>query len=628
MKNTMERMRLFGFAQGADAGEIRTILCRLLEAGKLRMGHLQAARDIIGHCGKTDDATVANLYLLLSAMFLAVAEGNSFLRTGKGSQYLKRALWGEDDSGADPAVMELVDRHWPMAEASFSALPARIAVRMDDGFFFAKHAGDVREIRDKLSRLVAKGAIAARSEEEIDSAMQFGFEPSPEQRAAVKMASERQFSVITGGPGTGKTTIVCALLRVLLSDGAICGGDVALVAPTGRAAQRMGEALSRQCEGAAGLSDAMKAEISSMKGQTIHSLLGGYPPNWRHNAQNPLSHKLVIVDESSMIDIHLMRALLDALGGDCRLVLLGDKNQLPSVSEGAVLGDIVASGAQCTCGLVESHRFKGRIKAAAEAVNRGDARGLFLETEALPAGAWQGMFSGREGENRCFRLEGGKGFVEAAAIDAWASHFGLCSPEKRGGLVSLASDFSPELPAQERESAARAIFSALDESKILCVAGAGELGAEWINHRLARRRYGGRDPSNPLAKPGVPVMIVRNTPSKNLWNGDIGVTVRGRNGMDVIFPFGGGMIRCSASLLPEYALAYAITVHKSQGSEFGNAMVVLPKNIDSPLLTRSILYTGITRAKKRALILGPEQVLEKAVERETKRDSGIVLSPE
>ena len=134
-------------------------------------------------------------------------------------------------------------------------------------------------------------------------------------------------------------------------------------------------------------------------------------------------------------------------------------------------------------------------------------------------------------------------------------------------------------------------------------------------------------PSNPLEAVGVPVVVTRNTPSRDLWNGDVGVTVEGRRGMTVLFPRGGKVVCCPVSLLPDHELAYAMTVHKSQGSEFGNVMMVLPGDPGHPLLDRQILYTGITRAKKRAVVLGTQPALDAALEKKLERDTGIAVCP-
>jgi exodeoxyribonuclease V alpha subunit len=172
---------------------------------------------------------------------------------------------------------------------------------------------------------------------------------------------------------------------------------------------------------------------------------------------------------------------------------------------------------------------------------------------------------------------------------------------------------------------ARALFETLDRSRVLTVVRQGPFGVQGVNDLLVMKRFGGRMPVNPLEKPGVPVIVTRNTPARNLWNGDVGVTVEGPSGMVVLFPRGDKVVSCPVGLLPEHELAYAMTVHKSQGSEFENVLVVLPDDEKHPLLNRQVVYTGITRAKKRAVIAGTDAALATALSRKLERDTGLVI---
>ena len=451
------------------------------------------------------------------------------------------------------------------------------------------------------------------------------------QVEAVRRVVRNRFVVVTGGPGTGKTTVVCAMLRALMARGMELD-EIALAAPTGRAAQRMGEALRDQCARARGLDGGMRKKIEALDGSTIHSLLGGFPPNWKYTEANKLPLKLVVVDESSMVDLHLMKALIAALPDDCRLVLLGDKDQLPSVETGAVLGDIVGmQEASFVVRLVESKRFAKEFAECANAVNAGDVEKFARAASEIPAddGAWLASFDDEKMENRCFRQvlpENAKTSACHARFLEWAAHYGLLGG---GRLVELASD--PLLKDDEAltkgvlSKKAKAIFAALNLSRILTVVRKGPYGVRGVNELIVKARFDGRLPFNPLEKPGVPVMIAHNTPARRLWNGDVGVTVEGRSGMVVIFPRGDKVVSCPVGLLPEHELAYAMTVHKSQGSEFENVMVVLPDDENHPLLNRQIVYTGITRAKKRAVVVGTGKALAAALERKLERDTGIAL---
>ena len=636
----IHRLNLFGIPDGKMAGDVvrvRKILARLVEAEALSLAELQTARDI----AKMSGDVRAEAYLFLAAMFLSLHGGNTFLRPEKGSALLEAGGYldsSEEGEYANADYCADVQGCWPEAvQAAESFQGGEIVLKRLDAvgacWFFQRNAVAVDAVSAGLSaRADERSGSPGLSLGELEDATAFkDFELNDEQVAAVKTAASRMFTVVTGGPGTGKTTIVCAILRALLKRG-LAPEDIALAAPTGRAAQRMGEALRNQCVNAKGLDEATRTQMEALNGCTIHSLLGGFPPNWKYTADNKLPLKLVVVDESSMVDIHLMQALVAALPPDCRLVLLGDKDQLPSVEAGAVLGDIVGGeGVSCVVRLEKSNRFTGALADCAAAIKDGDAQRFVGSSQEIPPNeaSWMDALDGKGTENTCFRyLLGGtdRRTVCHDTLVQWAERYGLLSG---GELVRLASDRSlkDDLALTEGVNSpkARALFAALDRSRILTGVRQGPFGVQGVNDLLAMKRFDGRMPVNPLEKSGVPVIVTRNTPARNLWNGDVGVTVEGRSGMMVLFPRGDKVVGCPAGLLPEHELAYAMTVHKSQGSEFENVMVVLPDDENHPLLNRQIVYTGITRAKKRAVVVGTEAALTTALKKKLERDTGIAL---
>ena len=635
LSGSMHRLELFGIPDGGEP-RVRKMLARLLQCGSVGLAELQTARDIVRRSG---DAP-AEAYLFLAAMFLSLRDGNTFLRPEKGPALLEKGGYlerGAEESYTNEAFGVDVRSAWPEAVRAASSLCAEIVVNRSDAggprWFFKKNASAVDAVSAGLASLAARRPdVAPLSKDEESAACAFsGFRLNDDQVRAVRTAAERMFTVVTGGPGTGKTTIVCAVLRALMARG-FAAEDIALAAPTGRAAQRMGEALREQCANAEGMPDDVRAQIGALNGMTIHSLLGGRPPNWRHTSENRLPLKLVVVDESSMVDVHLMKALVAALPPDCRLVLLGDRDQLPSVEAGAVLGDIVGSECEaCVVRLGKSNRFTGSLAECAAAVKEGDVQRLWGGIRRIVPGEipWMDAVCAEGSENSCFMYAvSGQMRKDAchSALVQWAERHGLLNG---GEIVELASDSGfgddPSLADGVNSARSRALFAALDRSRILTVVRQGPFGVRGVNDMLLAKRFGGRMPASPLASVGVPVIVTRNTPSLNLWNGDVGVTVNGRTGMVVLFPRGDRVVSCPVGLLPEHELAYAITVHKSQGSEFGNVLVVLPDDEGHPLLTRQLVYTGITRAKKRAVILGTNAALSAAVARNLERDSGISL---
>ena len=636
----IHRLALFGIppedARG-DVKGVRRMLARLIAAESLSLVEMQTARDM----AKLLCDVPAEAYLFLAAMFLSQRGGNTFLRPEKGIALLVTGghMEKSDDSDRYGNVAYGVDVKdaWPRAAAAAESLRGEIVIKRGDAigdcWFFARNAAAIDAVSEGLSvRAGRKTGDAKLSKEELASAIAFkGFTLNAEQEKAVKTAATSMFTVVTGGPGTGKTTIICAILRAFMGRG-LSPEDIALVAPTGRAAQRMGEALRNQCAKAEGLDDGMRVGIGALNGSTIHSLLGGSPPNWKYTAENRLPLKLVVVDESSMVDVLLMKALVAALPDDCRLVLLGDKDQLPSVEAGAVLGDIVGGEGECVVRLNETNRFTGAIAKCAAAIKDGDAEAFAASATCIRQGdeRWLDDFDDESTENGCFRyvLEGRDRRRPChAALVHWAERHGLF---EGGELVRLASDrrlrADSALTDGVNSPKARAIFAALDRARILAVVRSGPFGVQGINDLLVMWRFGGRMPANPLERAGVPVIVTRNTPARNLWNGDIGVTVEGPTGMSVLFPRGDGVVACPVGLLPEHDVAYAITVHKSQGSEFGNVLVVLPDDEGHPLLNRQLIYTGVTRARLRAAILGTEPAFRCAIARRLERDTGIALS--
>lgn len=649
IEEAARRLRLFGIpVEGDGAEDVRNVLARILAGGALSLSDMQSARDVAEHLRSRDPG----VYLFLAAMRLSQKAGNTFLRIGKGADMLKAAARSENVE--DWACLGHVDALWKRFAAAAGERLARgdgqLVVCKDvgnseKGWFFARVWNSVKAISDRLGAMSAEEDLDGLAEDIVGRSVLFGggngqFSLNDEQRQAVRTVGKRRFTVITGGPGTGKTTVICAILRALLESEIVTGEDVALVAPTGRAGQRMAESIRDQCDAAPGMPAEIKRQIKGMSGTTIHTALGGLPPDWKYTKENRLPYKLMIVDESSMIDVHLMKALLEALSDRCRLVLLGDKDQLPSVDAGAVLGDVVANFDERTVvELKKSNRFTGALADCARAVNAGDGK-LFAESvKTLPVDgeAWtDALFKTDEDDvNRVFRCELDESAKPAAfrkLVLEWVRGYGSLpdrsnDPDKAdGGLVAAAKAVEPTDDVFKnggKKGKVAELFKRLERSRILTVVRKGPFGAAAINDLVITERFGGRRPANALSKVGVPVIVTRNTRERNLWNGDIGVTVKGPDGMVVLFPRGKEVAVCPVGLLPEHELAYAMTVHKSQGSEFGNVMVVLPNDGEHPLLNRQIVYTGITRAKKRAVIVGPQGALDAALARQIVRDTGL-----
>ena len=632
-----ETLKLFGIPSGdADvAKEVRKIFARLLAARSLRLAQLQTARDIYERAKEED----VRLYLFLAAMFLSEGQGNAYMEkaavrgllvTGGYIDDPKKAEVEENAAYEAFVAKVLGDIDWDVAAAKFD----KDVLEFEEGrWYFQRNKNSVREVNERLRAFVAANrAMGDVDPKIVDVAAKFiGFELNPEQKEALRAAAENRFTVITGGPGTGKTTTVCAILRALLKVHADwTEKDIALAAPTGRAAQRMSEAILDQC---AGLKDERIVHVAEkLEGTTIHRLLGGYAPNWKHNEKNKLEKKVVIVDETSMVDIYLMHALIAALQEDTRLILLGDADQLPSVDTGAVLGDLTKFGM--------NENLVKRLSVCERA--RGEVSDVAQEINALPLNdeeaaqtmvkSWRPRQIQVESLPCTEQIPDGKSRFQWLSPKADIKKDGIQELYRKWMSVHSLAEIAGNIKKSDKalggvkSDASEALFKELNRRRILTLVREGWYGVKEANAFLlkeAKPAAGVR--GDYLSMAGVPIMVTHNTPERNLFNGDVGVTVKGPHGMVVLFPRGAKTIACPVALLPEHELAYAMTVHKSQGSEFENVMVVLPDDQKHPLLNRQIVYTGITRAKKRAVVVGTGDVLSTALARKLERDTGIAL---
>lgn len=460
------------------------------------------------------------------------------------------------------------------------------------------------------------------------------------QKIACAVATRGGLAVITGGPGTGKTYTVARLLALLF---AVEGEQashlrVALAAPTGKAAARLKQAIDGALEKLEeGLDGALplRALAERMGGaRTLHSLLGARPDTraFRHNAANPLDVDVLIVDEASMVHLEMMAALLEALPPTARLVLLGDKDQLASVEAGSVLGDLchdaqaggydgataafvqAASGqeippeylgqagalAQQTVMLRQSRRFGGPIGQLALAVNQGDAEAARAVLRADSDGQLHWNEAAQQEDMLRLAGEGYRPFLQLVN-------------EGSGGT--------------SHDAWAASVLQAFEGFRLLCAVREGEWGVAGLNESIAQRLE-----AQGLLKRrgewyvGRPVMVTRNDYATGVYNGDIGLVLpdpERAGSLRVYFSDAGQVRSVLATRLRNVETAFAMTVHKSQGSEFSHTVLVLPREATS-VLARELVYTGITRARQRFTLLTPNPgVLPDAIRRRTERTSGL-----
>ena len=536
---------------------------------------------------------------------------------------------------------DVADLPWPEVAAVVEALrrsplvvgppmgslcPLRL-VDTDAGplLYLARYWRQEQSVRDLLDdRMLTRPPVdVARLRAGLDAL--FGDARAPDrQRIAVALAATRWTTVLAGGPGTGKTTTVARVLALLARPGV----RMALAAPTGKAAARLQESVREQAAGL-GLPDDLTAG-------TLHRLLGWRPDSrtrFRHDAHDRLPYDVVVVDESSMVSLTLMARLLEALRPDARLLLVGDPDQLTSVDAGAVLADLVARpvtgspdpllaelvGPDLTAGddpleaglspleharlgngivrLSRGRRFGGHIAELAVAVREGDADQAL---ELLRSGAAD------------------VSFVEDGAQDA-----------VRADVVRAARAVTEAALAGDVDGA----LSRLELHRLLCAHRTGPHGvATWDRSALlwsAAALAAGGPSAGPLEPEpdgwyaGQPLLVTRNDHDAQVYNGDTGVVVD-RGGGDLVAAFARGSrpVLLHPGRLADVQTVYAMTIHRSQGSQYDTVSVVLPPTASS-LLSRELLYTAITRGRQHVRVLGTEESVRAAVGRQVLRASGL-----
>jgi exodeoxyribonuclease V alpha subunit len=476
-----------------------------------------------------------------------------------------------------------------------------------------------QEVAADLRGRAASGAIGAASDVTIAGLLDRlfpGVAADDPQRRAAATAFARHLTVVAGGPGTGKTTTVARILALVHEHAAAVGGAaplVALAAPTGKAAARLEEAVHEAGASMAelGVSEEVRQRLLATSATTLHRLLGwkaGNRARFRHDRFNRLPHDVVIVDETSMVSLTLMARLLEAVRPTARLVLVGDPEQLASVEAGAVLGDVVGHRAAAPSVsplgpsivvLQRVHRFKGTIASLASAIQAGDAGGAI---DVL-----------RSGGSDVTWLEADAAAAEAAVLAP------LRERVVRSGRLLTDAAVAGD---------GRRALAALARFRVLCAHRRGPYGVSGWTPRLEGWLASGVDGFAARTEwyAGRPVLYTENDYGLQLYTGDTGVVVRAGEGDDAVlravFERRRELVWLSPQRLGRVETVHAMTVHKAQGSQFRSVALVLP-DPSSPILTRELLYTAVTRAQRRLLVVGSEEAVRVAVQRPIARASGL-----
>lgn len=491
----------------------------------------------------------------------------------------------------------IADLPWPPAGewlAAVAASPLTVdptVLHLDDGLLYLDRYW-IEECRVAEDVLALAGARRSGSVPDINRLFPDSF---AEQRGAAQLALSRALTVLTGGPGTGKTTTVARLLALLAEQAELDGKPrlrIALAAPTGKAAARLLEAVQLEVDA---LANVDRERLPALAATTLHRLLGSRPDTssrFRHNRENRLPHDVIVVDETSMVSLTMMARLLEAVRPDSRLLLVGDPDQLASVEAGAVLADLVegltAVVDSPVATLVTPHRFGESIGALADAIRDGDADAA---VRVLAAG----------GEH-----------IEWVDVHQPAEVL-------RKVLVPHA--------LRLREAAvlgdADAALKTLEQHRLLCAHRRGPYGVAYWNRQV--ERWLSEQTDMPLWADwyvGRPVLVTANDYGLGLYNGDTGVAVLRDGGLRAAMATSAGPVQFATGRLADVETMHAMTIHKSQGSQAVEITVLLPPT-DSRLLTRELLYTAVTRAREKVRLVGSADQLRAAVTRRAIRATGL-----
>lgn len=556
------------------------LLATFNRAGFLTSADVHTAQRVCTLSGVPDDGVVA----------LAVAA--TVRATRQGSVCVDLAEVVAADGVEDLPWPDVAD--WS-AQVAASELSRSGVLRSEgDLLYLDRFWREEGQVRDDLLLRLATPAPTLDEARLATTATRLFPEGYDEQRAAALAAARQWTTVLTGGPGTGKTTTVAGLLA-LLAEQQDTPLRIALTAPTGKASARLQQAVE-EAQAEARFTATDRERLAGVTASTLHRLLGWTPGSrtrFRHHRRNKLPHDVVVVDETSMVSLTMMARLLEAVRPDARLVLVGDADQLASVEAGAVLADLVqglaarASGA--VTGLRTTHRFGESIGALADALRRGDGDAVL---DVLTSG-----------DDR------------VALLDPVEHHDTV-----RDRLVERALDVRRAALAGDADGA----IAAMDAHRLLCAHRDGPYGvAHW--NRLTERLLVDRADDPTIWQEwyaGRPLLVTANDYGLGLFNGDTGVVVRRGDRLRAVVAGVGEHHELATSRLGAVDTLHAMTIHKSQGSQVDEVTLLLPPE-DSPLLTRELFYTAVTRAKERVHVVGTAASVAAAVQRRAQRATGL-----
>ena len=652
LKTTYDRLNDIGLFKDSDE-EYRDLFKAVAVKDELNLIDYMSVRDLLELSGNKNDCPLAAVLL---SMFISLNSGSiclkvnktnlvmtfkRFMERDKSSYYSEEFITRLDGGGYKELISQEIAAYLPV-------------VRVKNGkynlLYFKKYHGYEAGLKDGILRLLNlklsenKKSRDKRHDKIIDDVilrkpmiMDNGLPMKLDkmQELAVRLSLKNSFLVISGGPGTGKTSILFTIIRSLVREG-VKSERIFVSAPTGKAAQRIIDSVLKGLTMIKSPSEDDKC-IKDVSVSTIHRLLKYNPSknNFIYRDDYHLPADVIIVDEVSMVDLFMMHSLFKAINLDTtKVILVGDRAQLPSINAGSVLIDLIPRGKNLgkmkdrVVFLKNDYRSKGKLKSLALQISKDEM------TDSIP---WQNPVQIHDalkispGEYAIIKPSHRAGWVEI--LKRWSEHFYLEADDTGESYINLVNRVSriniDQLCSNDDtgESLLDRLFERLQRAKILTVIREGLFGCSGINKILSEILNPLLDNNGTdLIFNGAPVLITKNDYSKELFNGDIGVMFRDMKGISrlVVKKTDRYLTYLLDSVL-SYELGFAMTIHKSQGSEFDNILIVLPEKGGDALLTREIIYTGFTRARERVIVYGKESVLNCAIKRSIDRVSGFSI---
>ncbi|HOV13659.1 MAG TPA: exodeoxyribonuclease V subunit alpha [Spirochaetota bacterium] len=630
---------------------INELMSTLMENREIDYLDISTIKLISGFTGKKD----YGLNIILIAMFISLNQGSSSLKLKIDS--LSKKLYFIDESNLKDYYNSFLNN---LKKNNYSDIIGKNGdfkpiIYDNNNLYFHKYFVNEQKLKTIINDRIKSGYNVNEDSEKIITIIGNVFNQSKidldiKQKIAIINSIIMDFFIISGGPGTGKTTIITVILIILLRLG-YNKDDINILSPTGRSAIRVTESIQTQLNKNFSIQQSEKESISSIEAKTIHRLLKYNPINkiFTYNENNFLPTKVLIIDEVSMVDLVLMRKLMTALSKDAKIIFVGDKNQLPSVEAGSVLNELIPKNniesfdrrnidflkqiipdlkiipadkidklTNHFIILDKPYRYDGNIHQIAERINNNYDPDKLINSIRIVNDFFEIVEKRYDNEN-CFLINASENRDRLNdLLEKWFTRNFLNNKEFID-VINIIAKNNLKQNSSEIEPHLIKLLNIIENSKILTFLREGLFGCNSINDFIKKiflSEFGSLS--------GIPIIITKNDYNKNIYNGDIGVIVKDNSFKNYcLFKILNKIKIFDIKYLEWYEEAFAITIHKSQGSEYNDVILIFPSDVNNKLLKKELVYTGITRAKKSCLIYSSKIILKKALTNKIERESGF-----